>query len=267
MVNLEKKTLLQIGNIIAVILTVIINALSAALPLNGMNPGEISDAIPNLFVPAGITFSIWSVIYVLLFMFAFYQGKDLFKGGNEDLPFLNQISFFFILASIANISWIFFWHYFAFSATFLSLIAMIILLISLILIYLRLEIGKTDVDRKIKIFIHLPFSVYLGWITVATIANVTAVFVTAGWDGFGISEPIWTILVLIVATIITALVIFTRKDIGYSLVIIWAFLGIIIKRLDPLVPPQMDIVITTSICTAVIVALLVITIIRKKSST
>lgn len=261
---MEKKTLFQIGNIIAVILTVIINGLSAGLPLNGRNPGEISDSIPNLFVPAGITFSIWSVIYVLLFAFAFYQGKDLFKKEKEDLPFLDQIGFFFILASIANISWIFFWHYLVDTATYLSLIAMIVLLISLLLIYLRLEIGKAEVSKKVKWFIHAPFSVYLGWITVATIANVTAVLVKAGWDGFGISEPEWTILIIIVATIITGLIILTRKDITYSLVIVWAFLGIIIKRIES-PEPHLDIVITTIISSVVIVALIVFSLIRNRT--
>ncbi len=199
-------------------------------------------------------------------MFAFYQGKDLLKAEKEDLPFLNQISYFFIIGSIANISWIFFWHYYAFTATYLSLIAMLLLLFSLIMIYIRLEIGKTEVTKKVKYFIHVPFSVYLGWITVATIANATAVLVTAGWDGFGISEPIWTILVVIVATIITILIIFTRKDIAYSLVIVWAFLGIIIKRLDPIFTPQIGIVIAVAICTAIIVASMVLIAMKQKKS-
>jgi hypothetical protein len=261
---LEKKTLFQVGNLIAVILTVIINGLANGIPLNGLNTGQISDAFPNLFVPAGITFSIWGVIYVLLFAFAFYQAKDLFKSEKQDLPFVNQISYFFILSSIANISWIFFWHYFAFTATYLSLIAMLLILVTLLAMYLRLEIGKSEVSTKVKWLVHVPVSVYLGWITVATIANVTAVLVQAGWDGFGISEPMWTMLVIIVATIITAGVILTRKDIAYSLVIVWAFLGIIIKRTDIAVTPQPEIVITTIIATVIIAVLIVVSIIRNR---
>jgi hypothetical protein len=258
---LEKKTLFQIGNLIAVVLTVIVNALSAALPINGITPGEISDAIPNLFVPAGITFSIWSVIYVLLFLFAFYQAKDLFKKEKEELPFLDQIGIFFIVASIANISWIFFWHYLAFTATYLSLIAMLILLVSLLLIYLRLDIGHADVPKREKYFVYTTFSVYLGWITVATIANVTAVLVQAGWDGSGLSEALWTDLVIIVGTLITVLMLLKRKDIAYSLVVVWAYAGILIKRLAAAIVFT-DIIITTAICTAIIVVFIVLTVIR-----
>lgn len=266
MIKLNKKVLLQVGNIIFVILTVIINGLSAALPLNGLSPGEISDLIPNLFVPSGITFSIWSVIYVLLFIFAFYQAKDLFKKEKEDLSFLDQISYFFFVASIANILWIFFWHYFAFTATYLSLMAMLLLLVSLLVIYLRLGIGRAVVPKKVKYFVHVPMSVYLGWITVATIANVTAVLVQAGWDGFGISEATWTVLVIIVAGIITAAMLLIRKDIAYSLVVVWALLGIIIKRADPLVLPHMDIVITALVTTILIAVLIVFVAIRARKT-
>jgi hypothetical protein len=264
MVNLDKRTLLQLGNIIAVVLTVIINTLAVVIPLGGLGTGEISDLIPNLFVPSGITFSIWSVIYVLLFLFAFYQAKDLFKKDKEDLPFLDQISYLFIIASAANILWIFLWQYLGLTATYLSLIAMLPLLFTLILIYLRLDIGRAEVTRNVKLMIHLPISVYLGWITVATIANVTSVLVTAGWDRFGLSESLWTILVLVVATVITLLVILKRKDIGYSLVIIWALSGIIIKRLDPLQIPHIEIVITAAIAIGIIVVAILWSLLQNK---
>jgi hypothetical protein len=227
MVNQKMKVVLQIGNILAVLFTIIVNALAVILPLNGKSTQELSDAIPNLFVPAGITFSIWSVIYILLICFAFYQARDLFKKEKINTPFIDQISFFFILASLANILWIFLWHY---EQVVLSLFAMLLLLVSLLAIYLRLHVGKTQTTRYEKLFIHVPISVYLGWITVATIANVTAVLVKIGWDGLGISPVIWTILVMLVALIITLLMIYTRKDIAYCLVIIWALLGIALKR-------------------------------------
>ena len=107
---------------------------------------------------------------------------------------------------------------------------MILLFVSLLIIYLRLNIGIEKVSMRDKLFVHVPISIYIGWITVATIANVTAVLVTIGWDGFGLSEQIWTMLVLIVAAIITILILFTRKDYAYSAVIIWALIGIYIKR-------------------------------------
>ena len=221
------KKILQILNFIAVIATIFVNFLANYIPLNGKYTGELSDTYPNLFVPAGITFAIWGVIYILLILFAVYQARDLFGKQKYDMPYLNKISFFFVLTSLANILWIFFWHY---EQVILSLLAMIVLFVSLITIYLRLNIGEQNITRSEKFFIHVPFSVYLGWITVATIANVTAVLVSVNWDGFGISEQMWTILVLIVATIITLLVLLKRKDIPYSAVIVWAFIGIVVKR-------------------------------------
>jgi len=220
--------LLQIGNIIAVILTIIINSLANILPIGGKNTGELSDNIPNLFVPAGITFAIWGIIYVLIIIFVIFLAKYLLKKEKNSKTFLEKISYFFILASLANIIWIFLWHY---EQIVLSLLAMILLFISLLLIYLRLNIGIEKVTLKEKILIHVPISVYIGWITVATIANVTAVLVTIGWDGFGISQEIWTMLVIIVATIITILILTTRKDYAYSAVIIWALIGIYLKRI------------------------------------
>ena len=109
---------------------------------------------------------------------------------------------------------------------------MLVLLASLILIYWRLEIGLKPVPLNLKLSVHTPFSVYLGWITVATVANVTAFLVSINWDGLGISETIWTWIVLSVATIIATIIILQRKDVAYTLVPIWAFIGIFIKQIE-----------------------------------
>jgi len=253
--------LLQVGNIIAVILTIIVNSLANILPIGGKYTGELSDNIPNLFVPAGITFAIWGIIYVLIILFAIYLAKDLFKKEKTTKPFLEKISYFFILASLANIIWIFLWHY---EQILLSLLAMVLLFVSLLVIYLRLNIGIEKVSMKEKLFVHIPISVYIGWITVATIANVTAVLVTIGWDGFGISEQIWTILILIVVTLLTLIIIVTRRDIAYSLVIVWALLGVVLKRLstDQIYGVQTQIATTAAIAIIVIIATLIITMFR-----
>jgi hypothetical protein len=249
--NNKSIFLLQVGNIILVIATIIINGLANVLPIGGKYTGELSDNIPNLFVPAGITFSIWGIIYVLTIMFAVYLAKDLFKKEKTTKPFLEKISYFFILASLANIIWIFLWHY---EQVVLSLLAMILLFVSLLLIYLRLNIGIEKLSIKEKLLIHVPISVYIGWITVATIANVTSVLVTIGWDGFGVSEEIWTIIVLIVATLITLLILIKRRDFAYSAVIIWALIGIYLKRIvdDPIYGFQNNIAYTAVIAIIVI---------------
>ena len=119
---------------------------------------------------------------------------------------------------------------------------------------------------KEKLFVHVPISVYLGWITVATIANVTAVLVTIGWDGFGISEQIWTILILVVVTLLTLLILITRRDMAYSLVIVWALLGIVIKRLstDPIYGVQTQIATTAGVAIIIILVTLSITMVRTR---
>ncbi len=228
---LKNKKFLQISNLVTYFLTILVNFLANILPLGGRTTGGVSDSYPDLFAPAGITFSIWSVIYVLLGIFVFYQARDLFKDQEDDIPYIETISFYYILSNIFNIIWLFSWHY---NIIPLSFLLMIGILLTLIKIYLNLNIGLEDISTKDKILVHLPFSVYFGWISIATIANTTVLLVATGWDGFGISEPIWTIIVLIIALILTLLMQYIRKDIAYSIVVIWASIGIIIKRLAPI---------------------------------
>ncbi|MCJ7696880.1 MAG: hypothetical protein MUO73_00915 [Thermoplasmata archaeon] len=247
-----KKKLLQTVNILAVIITILVNALAVILPLNGKTTQELSDALPNLFVPAGITFSIWGIIYILWVVFAMYQARDLFKKEEMEMPFLQQITFLFVVSSIANSAWIFLWHY---EYVGLSLLMMIILLISLLAIYIRLNIGKSNVTMTEKLCVQVPFSVYLGWITVATIANVTAFLVSVKWDGFGIDPLTWTILIVAVGTLLTILMLALRKDIAFSLVVLWAFLGIWMKRMTlPNTTTDVNVATTTSIAIVLIVA-------------
>ena len=248
MISRTKKRLLQIGNILAVIITILINALAVILPLNGKTTQELSDVLPNLFVPAGITFSIWGIIYILWIIFAIYQARDLFKKEEIDMPFLQQITFLFILSSIANSAWIFLWHY---EYVGLSVLMMIILLLSLLAIYSRLNIGHSISSMAEKICVQVPFSVYLGWITVATIANITAFLVSVNWDGFGISPLNWTIIIIAVGTLLTILMLVLRKDIAFSLVVLWAFFGIWMKR-TTLPNSAIDMNVVTTITIAII---------------
>ena len=225
----NKKLILQILNLVTFILVVVINYLAISLPLGYGTTQQLSDAIPNLFVPAGLTFSIWGIIYILLGLFSVYQLRDIFKSDKIEMPYLEKVSYFFIISNIANFTWILLWHY---QLVPLSLIAMLIILVSLLLIYIRLNIGKGEVPKIEKIAIHIPFSVYLGWITVATIANVTAVLVVLGAESYGLLAEILTIVVIAVAVIITYAMLIFRKDIAYSLVVLWAALGIFLKQLE-----------------------------------
>lgn len=252
MIPRGKKKILQGGNILAMIITIIVNALAVILPLNGKTTEYLSDKYPNLFVPAGITFSIWSIIYILWVVFAIYQARDLFKKEEIKMPFLQQISFLFVVSSIANSAWIFLWHY---EYVGLSLLMMIILLVSLLAIYTRLNIGKSNVTMTEKLCVQVPFTVYLGWITVATIANVTAFLVSVKWDGFGIAPLTWTILIVAIGTLLTILMLALRKDIAFSLVVLWAFLGIWMKRMTlPNTTTDVNVATTISIAIVLIVA-------------
>lgn len=226
---MNRRTVQQWANVVAVVVTIVINGLANALPLNGQTTGEISDRFDVLFVPAGYVFSIWGVIYLGLLAFGIYQ---VLPGQRDNLR-LRRIGYLFVLSSIANIAWLFFWHYERFP---LSLVAMVILLLSLIGVYVRLEIGRVRVPRLEKTVVDLPFSVYLGWITVATIANVTTVLDSLGWGGWGIRPAVWTIIMLLAGVAIATAVAFTRGDIAYSAVLVWAYVGIAVEQSDtPLV--------------------------------
>jgi hypothetical protein len=224
MEKIEDNKILQITNIIGFIAVVAVNTLANTLPINGKTTAELSDSYPNLFVPAGYVFAIWGVIYFLLLAFTVYQASSKRK----EVQFLTKIGYLFGISCVANVVWIFLWHY---ELVFLSLIAMFALLGSLIMIYLKLDIGRGEPSREERLYVHLPFSVYLGWITVAPIANVVAALVSINWDGFGLGEVSWTIIIITVAVILTLLNIKTRADIGYTLVIIWALGGIIVKQM------------------------------------
>ncbi|MFX0100933.1 MAG: tryptophan-rich sensory protein [Candidatus Hodarchaeota archaeon] len=255
----EKKQvkILQISNIITTAIVLFVNFLGSTGILNNVDTGTLSDELPNLFVPAGLTFSVWGAIYTLLILFIFYQGGSLFKKGAEPSENLKKIGWFYSLINITNALWMITWHY---RLVPLSLVIMLIFLVLLIVIYLRLKIGlkgETQTPKE-KFFYQVPFSVYLGWITVATVANVTAVFIWAGVEPYTPVAVIWTILVIIVATLIAALVILTRKDIGYTLVIIWAFLGIVIKRMDPEYFVQLDVALTAGIALIFLAVLLIV---------
>lgn len=221
----DDSAVLKWLNIVAFGLTVLVNGLAGSTTLlGGKLTAEISDANPTLITPAGYVFSIWGIIYILLGIFVIFQalpsqkGKDYQKG----------IGSLFALSSLLNIGWLFLWQ---FGYLSLSVVLMFLILSTLIAIYLRLNIGKSIVSLREKLAVHLPFQVYLGWIAIASIANVSVTLVSMGWDGFGISQETWATLIVVVALLITLLVITTRNDIAYGLVTMWAFVGIAVEQI------------------------------------
>jgi len=225
---------------------VVINALANALPINGVGTGQVSDAYANLFAPAGLTFSIWGVIYALLAAYTLYQ-FNLFEKNKSDKRenLFQRIGSYFILTSIINILWIFAWHYDFIGISLLLMIGLLFFLIKIADI-----LNKENFSTKEKFFMLLPFSIYFGWITVATIANVTVFLVSLGWGGFGLSDQFWTILVLIVGTLIGMARMYKDRNIFYGLVFVWAYFGIWFKHIavDGFAGKYLGVIITTLIC-------------------
>ena len=220
-----KDILRQISVALTILATIVVNVLANALPINGQNTGAISDRFQVYFVPAGYVFSIWGVIYIGLIAFAIFQALP----SQRENPRLRAAGWWIALGGLANIAWIFLWHYEQFP---LTLIAMLVLLGTLIITYLRLDIGRSTVSKAETWAARVPFSIYLGWITVATVANVTSLLYFLNWDGFGIAPEVWMWIVLAVVLVIAALMNFSRRDIAYTAVILWALAGISVKHAD-----------------------------------
>ena len=255
MSNQKQASIVKIVVLITYLAMVAVNALANALPINGIPTGEVSDSLPNLFAPTGLTFSIWGLIYLLLAAYTLYQ-LGLFRGEKEaDRSVLfTKIGIIFSVSSLANAIWIFAWHYYSIG---LSLILMLVILVSLIRINLILD--QEEFDKREKFFIRLPFAVYFGWITVATVANVTSLLVFSGWDGFGIAEPLWTVIIITVGFLIGAAATLRFKSLAYGLVIIWAYIGIWIKHTSEAgFAGNFPAVITTVIVSIILLAVVLI---------
>jgi len=193
---------------------ILMNYLANALPLNNKTTGELSDSFPNLFVPAGITFSIWGIIYLLLAVYCIVQFRD----SNQEI--VSKIGWIFAISCVLNGLWIVAWHY---GNLPLSLIIMLGILVSLIYI----NISIRDIPFGI---IKASFGIYLGWICIATIANVTALLVNQEWNGIGISEESWTIIMIAAGALIASLALYRLNNPFIGLAVVWAFTGIILKR-------------------------------------
>lgn len=203
------------------------NFLANSLPLNGMRTGDVSNAHPNLFTPAGLTFSIWGVIYLLLGAHVLYQ-LGLFRASPDsaaDTALLNRVGVLFAVSSLANTSWVFAWHY-----NHISLSAVLIVVITVCLALITNTLRTADLNGRRRWFIGVPFSVYFGWTTVAVVANITVLLVSRGWDGFGLAESTWAVIIVLVAMSIGTAIMLRNRDVAYGLVLIWAYIGILLRQ-------------------------------------
>ena len=213
----------QILNILAFILVVAVNGLANSLPINNQTTAAISDMYPVLFTPAGYVFSIWGLIYLGLLGFVIYQALP----AQRDNPRLERVGYWFVWSCLFNSIWIFLWHY---ELMPLSVLVMAGLLVSLIVVYLRLEIGQTSVPTGEALFVRLPFSIYLGWISVASIANVSVLLYDLGWNGFGTTEQAATVVMLAIGSLLGFIMVARHREVAYPLVLAWAFAGIVVRQ-------------------------------------
>ena len=245
----KNSGLLKWLNIIAFVAVVLVNGLAGSTTLiGGQDTAQVSDNNFTLITPAGYTFAIWGIIYTLLGLFVIYQALPSDKGKTTE-----KVDWFFILSCIANICWLFLWQ---FEYLAVSVVLMFLLFASLLKAYLNLGISKSSISWRERIAVHAPFSVYFGWITIASIANVAAALVSVGWNGLGLSEETWGILVILIALLITTLVVITRRDVAYGLVIVWALIGISSGQSG-----NQNIALLTQISAVVVAAVIVVTII------
>ena len=248
----------QIINIIAILFTIVMNMLANILPFNGVNTGEVSEYFPNFFTPQGYVFAIWFVIYVLIIVFAFYQAKAD-QAGEE---YLAKIGYLYLIGALLNVAWLLVFHYsYGNDPLFVWTEPLIVgFLIVLLVTYVRLGIGVTEVPLKQKLAVHLPVSVYTGWVSLATIANTASVLNASLTIPVDV-QHLWTALVLVVALLVTSLMLVLRRDIAYALVVVWAAPGIALKW------PSIPIIFWTATLVTVIVILLIllVPIIRRKN--
>jgi hypothetical protein len=202
-----------------------VNALANILPINGYNTGQVSAFYPNTFVPAGFTFSIWGVIYLLLFSYTI--GFTYYTLKQEQFPkafaFIERINIYFLLTCVFNMSWILAWHYLQIE---LSVLIMLLFLITLIQLFLKSNLMAAALTTTQKFILQTPFIVYLGWISVATIANITALLVSYKWIALSIAPVYWSAAMILIAILLAMLMLKKFKAIPFALVVAWALWGI-----------------------------------------
>ncbi len=255
--KMDSKLKFLLLNITAFLVMIYVNYLSVALPLGGNSQLDLSAKYENLFVPAGFTFSIWGVIYSFIFAFLIGQAIAVVRKSN----LYDNIGYFFVQTCVLNSLWLVAWHY---EYVVISLLIMISLLLILISYYLKSDFGNNQYSLIEKLQIHAPFSLYLGWISVATIANVTAVLVSFGYKGYPIGEQLSTIIMVLTAGILGCIMQFKRGDTLFGFVIIWATFGIYCKRYYVSDLPIYNIIYTCYFAMAIVGISILINVISKK---
>ena len=220
-----KKTL-QIANVLAFVITIYFNYASSAGVFNDMTQADMSAKYPTLFTPAGYAFSIWGVIYLLLLSFVIYQSRSLFVKVRDD-AFVLKTGWWFVLSCAANSLWC---YLFVSDMVLASMIVIFLILFCLLKIVLKNSMELWDAPISVIAFLWWPFVIYSGWLTVACIANVSAYLVKIEWHAFNITPEIWTLIMIVIATIINLAVTWSRNMREFALVGAWALVAIAVAN-------------------------------------
>ncbi len=196
------------------------NALANIIPFFGRGTGEVSALYPTLVTPAGYVFAIWGVIYIGLITYSIAQ----FTGHLAEDPLPDRLAWPLIISNVANVIWLLLWHSLN---IYWTVPFMLVLLASLIAAYLIAHSGRPVQPSALEAWtVRAPLGVYLGWVSVATIANISGALVAANWNGFGIPASWWGLLVLFVATVLAFANLVRVGDCVFAGVFVWALAGI-----------------------------------------
>lgn len=218
-----KRNLSKIINILAIALVLTVNYLANALPINGVTSGEVSDRFGVYFTPAGYVFAIWGLIYLGLIIFGLYQLLPRSRRSSN----IEKISPWFVLSCVLNSAWIIAWHYLYIGV---ALGIIVLLLLILAVIYKKLNQRKQGVPHEENIIVNAPFSIYLAWVSVATIANIFIFFDYMNWNDWLLAEGIWTGLVIGIGAILALTFVKIYRDLLFAAVFVWAFIGISVQN-------------------------------------
>jgi len=212
---------LAIGVVISLIFTLTMNSLSNTDLLGEGTIASVSSKYTNLFTPAGYAFSIWGLIYLSLIAFSVLQLRVAWS--QEVWAGANHIRLWFILTNLLNAFWLVAWLN---ERLGWALCIMAVLLLGLLVILITIE-SKPELFSAS--FVRYPFQLYAGWITVAIIANTSAYLTQLGFS-WGFSDQAWTVIILVVALMIYALMLWQMNVPIYAAVGVWATLAIAYKQ-------------------------------------
>ena len=220
---MQKVSTLKILNVAALVVVVLVNYLANALPINGVKTADISNKYFNEFAPANLTFSIWAVIYSLIIGVMIWQYVNVNEAKNKAI---SQFSTYFIANCLLNAAWLFAWHYEIFVLTIILMLGILYTLVQLN----RIESKEFPTDLPTKWLLQSGFGVYLGWICIATIANITTFLVSLNFNKLGLTDTFWTGTVIGIGSITAAMLVVRYKNMYIGFAVIWALIGIVIRQ-------------------------------------